>query len=122
VELHSVRWPQAVGVRGAHSPKTAASGAASIVVVLGVRNLKVWASPLILNECDSWWCQELEIRRCGPAPIRAKPDAAVESQVSTARPGAPGTSAPRDVVYPRGQHLTTTSEDRTPAPRYVHLD
>src|ERR1700678_1137979 len=90
----------------------------AVVVTSPLRSLTF--GRLILNECDSWWCQELEIRRCGPAPIRAKPDAAVESQVSTARPGAPGTSAPRDVVYPRGQHLTTTSEDRTPAPRYVH--
>jgi hypothetical protein len=37
-------WPQAVWVRGTHSPKTAASGAASIVLVLGVNNYNVWAS------------------------------------------------------------------------------
>ena len=45
VELRSVRWPQAVWVRGTHSPKSAASGAASIVGVRGVRNWKVGASP-----------------------------------------------------------------------------
>jgi catechol 2,3-dioxygenase-like lactoylglutathione lyase family enzyme len=38
-------WPQAVRVRGAHSPKSAANGAASIVGVLGVKKLNVWASP-----------------------------------------------------------------------------
>jgi hypothetical protein len=45
VELRSVRWlAPTVWVRGTHSPKTAASGAASIVVVLGVNNYSIWAS------------------------------------------------------------------------------
>ena len=38
-------WHQAVWILGTHSPKTAASGAAVIVLVLGVRNSNVWAQP-----------------------------------------------------------------------------
>ena len=66
VELRSVRWAQAVWVRGAHSPKTAASGAASIVVVRGVRNLKVWASP----HPATLKLRPVAMRRVQPGPQR----------------------------------------------------